>query len=668
MLSADAHRRSSLVLRASLAGAVLVIGSRLVLGERSLTTTGPRAWLDTAFSLTLALIVLSTAAGIGQRVLRHCLETRSLLNRTLWSAPLGLGILAYAVLALGLMGLLRPVVLAAMLIAAAWWSRRAAQEWLMEVGSALARVPQAWQLARWPKRLFLLAGLLILLLALLQALMPPYDYDGLMYHLQGPRLFLQAGSIYTLPDNWQANGPATLDMIFLLGLAFGSDTFAKLMHLTCGVLLAMAVFSFGQQYLRPNGGWFAAAILISIPIFPIWSSIAYTDMAWALFEFLGLYAVILWRDQRQKEWLLAGGLFMGLALGSKYLALGTTAVLCLWVIWQSRSKRAAVIVQNVLRFAGTALLVSSPWYLKNWLMTGNPVYPFLFGGVGWDRTRLEGLMAWLLSFGNGRTVWDFLRLPLDVYMRRGNFTGFMGAIEWPSPLFPLGAFHALIRRKPQLNTVGAVVFCQCVLWALGSQQIRFLLPAFAGLSLLASGVALHVLQVASVRRWSFALTLGIGGTFLGAAVVIALMYAQGSRPWSVIAGVESKDAFLRRMNDTYAAQQFIRARLDPQARVLMMWDGRGYYCDARCLPDTAQSQWTDLVESTGDTRSAAMELRSRGVTHLLLSLADAAFVAQRDRTGRQQRALDFFLQEFQPACTRTLYQDTGAKVYEVACE
>jgi hypothetical protein len=49
-------------------------------------------------------------------------------------------------------------------------------------------------------------------------------------------------------------------------------------------------------------------------------------------------------------------------------------------------------------------------------------------------------------------------------------------------------------------------------------------------------------------------------------------------------------------------------------------------------------------------------------------MGDAAFVAQRDRTGRHRRALNFFLQEFRPSCAHLLYQDVGAFVYEVVCE
>jgi hypothetical protein len=73
------------------------------------------------------------------------------------------------------------------------------------------------------KRLLLLVISLILILAMAQALTPPWNYDGLMYYLQAPRLFLKAERIVLLSDIWQANGPFTIQMLYMLGLAGGSD-------------------------------------------------------------------------------------------------------------------------------------------------------------------------------------------------------------------------------------------------------------------------------------------------------------------------------------------------------------------------------------------------------------------------------------------------------------
>ena len=65
-----------------------------------------------------------------------------------------------------------------------------------------------------------------------------------------------------------------------------------------------------------------------------------------------------------------------------------------------------------------------------------------------------------------------------------------------------------------------------------------------------------------------------------------------------------------------------------------------------------------------DVQQTAVELRQRGATHLLVSLQDANFIAQFDRSGRQLRAVKFLIQEFLPVCTRESYQNEEYKLVE----
>jgi aryl-alcohol dehydrogenase-like predicted oxidoreductase len=85
------------------------------------------------------------------------------------------------------------------------------------------------------------------------------------------------------------------------------------------------------------------------------------------------------------------------------------------------------------------------------------------------------------------------------------------------------------------------------------------------------------------------------------------------------------------------------------------------------VPDTAQSQWTLLAGSASNPKTLAARLRERGITHLLYSPNDARFVVQRDATGQHQQALDFFQNQFLPACAQAVYQDTDAAVFEITC-
>ena len=63
----------------------------------------------------------------------------------------------------------------------------------------------------------------------------------------------------------------------------------------------------------------------------------------------------------------------------------------------------------------------------------------------------------------------------------------------------------------------------------------------------------------------------------------------------------------------------------------------------------------------------AAELRAWGVTHLLFSIGDAGFVLLHDPTGDHLVAAEFFLTEFQSACTEKVYGDDMVSVFELDC-
>jgi 4-amino-4-deoxy-L-arabinose transferase-like glycosyltransferase len=110
---------------------------------------------------------------------------------------------------------------------------------------------------------------------------------------------------------------------------------------------------------------------------------AYADLATALYASLGLFALAYAVQEGNRRWLWLSGALMGFALATKYTALLTAG---LWglvgLLWLARAGQAKLIPTLV----GAGLLagaIGAPWYIRNYLWTGNPVYPFayeIFGG------------------------------------------------------------------------------------------------------------------------------------------------------------------------------------------------------------------------------------------------------------------------------------------------
>ncbi|MFC1922393.1 ArnT family glycosyltransferase, partial [Chloroflexota bacterium] len=499
-----------------------------------------------------------------------------------------------------------------------------------------------------------------------------WDYDGLMYHLEGPRQFLNAGRILPLSFISQANGPMLIEMLFTLGIAFGIDQLSKLIHLTYGILLILATYSLGERYLGRNKGWMPAAMLIGTPMVVIIAGFVYIDLAWGLYTVLSIYAILMWRETEQRGYLILGGILTGLMVGTKYFAIGYAGIFLVMILWIDRRSEWNRIIRNLLIFGGVSFLIGMPWYLKNWFLTGNPVYPLFFGGPYWPIDRVQISAIYPRSFGTGNDLLDYLLLPINIFVHQERFSTFLGDLEDPNPWFLLILFFPLVKKKsPELILIFVIVVVGFVYWALGSQQIRFLLPLFTGFSIL----AVRTLNGFTNRLASKRLRRVLPNAILGAGLIYSLIVSLNlfilTQPLKTVIDQETRGEFLTRLSANpgwnYKSLSFIQSELTFDNKVLLIWDGQSYYCNDRCIPDTDNSLWTYFFHTHKNIPTLTQQLHEMGVTHLLINTANTRFMMEHDLSGHHREALIFLVEEFIPTCTKEIYRDPGTRIYELTC-
>ena len=454
---------------------------------------------DLAFTLALWVLFLAISTGIGLRIIRYlALPGISSLESLLYGFALGVGALAYILLGLGLIGYLNTGVIAVLIIGLSWLLAPELSKLVKDLLELGLRAYRVWQAAGTTGKVAALVAVAIGVLTFVNALSPPWDYDGLMYHLVGPKLFLDAQRVFPHPDNWYVNGPFTVEMLFTVGMSFGDDVFPKLVHYSMGLLFLGATYSIASRWLSQKTALLSVAILLTVPILPVLASIAYIDLGWSPFEILGLGALLIWWRERSQRWLLLGGTMIGLAAGSKYLGLMGMAVLGGFVLFSTLKLGWRKSLRAGLSFGLTAAIVAAPWYVKNVIWFDNPIFPLVFGGPGWDALRLELYSAYLYSFGAGRGLIDYLLLPWNVYTRCEEFGTVMNRIDIPSMLFLI---LVLVWKWPNQIARALLLLAgaRFVLWSLGSQQIRFLLPIYSALAI---GAAYVIERLESPRTIS----------------------------------------------------------------------------------------------------------------------------------------------------------------------
>jgi 4-amino-4-deoxy-L-arabinose transferase-like glycosyltransferase len=619
-----------------IAAAAAVLWLFLVLGayyavHKPFEVTFLRAFLGSGAEVLGWLACLLVAAGLGH-ILAGRLPPTVPLERLIFSVTLGLAAISFLTLALGLVGLLyRGLFIVLLLVASgALWPQY--RPLLADCWPVFREAPRP----RFEKALLLYLAF-ALLVTFLWALAPPYAWDSLVYHLHYPELYAQSHSVVVPVDSPYVAYPGLLSMLFTVGLLLGSGVIAKLFHFTYLLLVLLLLYVFAGRYFTRRVGWLAMAILASSFSILMLSAAAYVDTALMFHGLLVFYALSRWREEGGRRWLVFAGLAAGLAMGFKYTAFPIPLGAALLVLLSSQTSEVSETSEvplkeaaaNLFIFGLAAGVVAVPWYLKNWLLAGNPIYPYLFGGVGWDAFR----SSWLDRPGTGLAGQPLRLLLAPLEMTIYGIEGREGYSATLGPLFlatvPL---LALTWRKMSAGERAflwrAGLFClvQYAFWLFGVArsalllQGRLLFPIFPLLALLGAW-GLERLRLLDTPTFSPSwLGRAVVAIVLGLEVITLGLLTLADHPWGVIVGLESRPDYVgRHVGTAYAAAlNDINEELPAEADVLFLWEPRSYGCRRHCRPDTILDNFMHLAYLHHDAPTIAAHLRETGVSHVLL--------------------------------------------------
>ncbi|MFB3883238.1 MAG: hypothetical protein ACE149_18375 [Armatimonadota bacterium] len=603
-------------------------------------------------ALALYIVILAICAGAGARLLKLLRAGDLTVAEELpFAAAIGLGTLSYLILGAGLLGYLRVSVAVGLILVLALVGGRETIRLPRRLLTGI-RALHLWQRGALPLTIFLLA---MLLFTLTGSLAPSGDgdYDSLVYHLAMPKTYVRDGGIHPIPWLSHSNFPFTLEMLYSLGLLLDGQSLAKLFHWGCGWLTAIAVFAFGRRWWGPRAGWLGAIVFAGVPIVAWQMITAYVELGMALYCFLALAALArLTSESRESEvegretesrpqgWLWVAALMCGWALGVKMLGgvMLLFAVAALGWGWlrrkgerreergeaTSRSPIYNLGIAHIGLFALIAVAVASPWYIKSYLWTGNPVYPFfysLFDGRYWTAERAREYAEAQKAFGLGAGPLSFLSLPWNLTIRPQWFfdepqtlRAFSIYVVSVGPVF-LALLPALLVTGP-VGAAGRLALwfalAYTAVWFGLTQNLRYLMALFPGLSACAGLAAARLLGRGRALAWAAALALVVGS--LSGLFPAFLLAAPAAR---VAFGAETQSHYLARTSKTYRLFKEVEAATLPSARIMLLGDEpRTFYLDRHYLLGNHVELFSQADLATPQALLAALE-RLR-VTHLLL--------------------------------------------------
>ena len=569
-----------------------------------------------------------------------------------------------------------------------------------------------------------LAGLLLALAVsiLILAAVPPVDRDALTHHLAVPKLYLKHGGIHEIPHVPFSYYPMNLDLLYAIPLYFGNDIIPKYIHFGFALLTAGLIASYLFRRLgSPTAALLGVLLFLSLPVVVKLSITVYVDLGLIFFSTAALLQLLRWAETgfRLKH-LVWGGIFAGLCLGTKPNGMLSLFFLTAVVPFLYRPgadgpaskpsgercrRQGPGIGFKPLGWAGLfvliALLVYSPWMLRNYIWTGNPVYPMAQGVFASNNPASPGEPSSAardaedfqtsssrghggFGFGHfvgrkiifGESLPEILAIPLRVFFQGqdDNPRLFDGRLNPYLLIFPLIAVWAANgRRRPprvrmEVRLLGAFSLLYLLFaFFLADMRIRYIAPIIPPLVILTVIGAQDLITVIAARfsmlpkRAVLTATGAVFASLLGLNAAYLVDQFGIVDPLSYIRGDISREAYILKHRPEYAAISFANRNLPENSRILALFNGnRIYYSERELLCDN--ESFRRAVAVSQSSTDLAQTLKRNRISHLLVRVdlfsqwAETQFKAD-------QKAL---LQSFFGDALLPLYQGHGYVLFAVS--
>lgn len=575
--------------------------------------------------LVLLVLTVLLATGSGRALAaRLGVGDISESQKTLVGATLGLGLLSLGGFALGVAGLYKPWAASALL--AGLWVAGYSQ-----LLPALESLAPDENLVR-ERPLASAAVALPLLAALWMCLVPPHQYDSLVYHLALPQAYLREGRLFAPPGIVYAHFPQNGEMLFTLALLLGSDLLAQMYMWLSTVLAVWWVFALGRREAPMSAVVLAALFIVTHAAVLLMSSTTYVEPLVMLWITAAALSFERWRQVAPeggapRGWLVLSALFTGLALGTKYYAGIGALAFGLRLLWALGADRRRERAGDLVLFTAIVTALFSPWMVKNWICVRNPVFPFLYKwfantGTGWNSELAAGYFSVLTEYGHhGSWFTALVSMPILLLrnpLRFGGGMDVLGDLGWDLTLWllPLGAWAASKNKSLR----GLLLFCALwgAAWFTSGVVLRFLTVLVPLMALL--GAVGLVKLWDGLARWA---RVAVGGSvaLMTAAHLFLFVFVHESFSSSSTAfGLETREQFLSRRLDYYPCAAWLGGRAEGNDKILVVGEQRGYYLPVNHLPSTVHmpNLFVRRANDAASTPELIASLRADGFTRVLI--------------------------------------------------
>ncbi len=570
-----------------------------------------------AIAAALLLCVAAWCAGkMLMQITNFQAEAASRLDRFLLCIPVGLPLIGLAGFSLSVLGLIPAQSLAWLLVAVCATG-------ILHVARALRKTN--WRLPKLRSWQLLAIGPVLVTLG--PALCYPTGWDELVYHEVLPRRWLADGwpTLYT--DLPYSGFPSLMEILCLMIAPIESVIAPRLLNWTCWLLGCLLFY----RLLRRDLSDLAAAVLTAAfafsPTVLVIGANFYVETLILLNVAAMLYLLPMTPAGNSKHMPTGNAITLGILAGgigaAKLTGLIFVAIPIAWhtlSLWPNIRLRE-INQRKLLIYLASFSLICLPFYLRPWLATGNPFFPYF--GAWFSRDPATIAMSEYhhtiadQTFGI-RSAATFLTTPILLAFDHMLYDGRFG---WQ---FLIVCTLAVIAAWKELRTgawkdvamrAGLALGLYCF-WFATSQQARFAIPW---------ALAVTWLSALAIRRMN-ALGMRLAMGLLAITTAVSLPWVNAAYyigSWETACGMWTWRAYVRDgTGEEYMRLVGAIEDLTPKdAKLLMLLEHRTFYIPRECVVGTPffQSRLFGSSNEMANDANLITRLRSEGFSFIGLA-------------------------------------------------
>ena len=481
--------------------------------------------------------------------------------------------------------------------------------------------------------------------------------------------------------------PMNLDLLYVIPLYFGNDIVPKFIHFGFALLTACLIFNYLRKRLDLMYALLGALLFLSLPVIVRLSITVYVDLGIIFFSTAALIFFLKWIENDFKlKYLLISAIWCGLCLGTKYNGLIVLFLFTLFTVFiyarSSAEEKGGQFkaIGHGVAYMLIALILFSPWAIKNYRWTNNPIYPLYnnwftskkvepaeSSAAGSTDLAVAESDAGIQKSGGGwghfaiRKIifkerwWEISLIPIRIFFQGQDdnpkyFDGRLNPLLFFLPFF---AFFHIKKDSLQLKAEKKILLLFSILFILialfqADMRIRYISPVIPPLVLLSMLGLKQLTTVIKDRVSVFSSKIYVGIVY----AIVTLLLGQNAlyitdqfrkvEPLGFIAGRVGRDEYIEKYRPEYAAIKYANQKITADAKILGVYLGnRGYYSERELIFDYNKFLWNRLNQKSS-AKKIFSEIQNAGITHMIIRYDLFENRIKNNYTEDQRRTLDNF--------------------------